>query len=128
MGTISTTVSGPVTLSNPLLDNPLVVTATGAVSSVTPGSDGIDGTNAASWIITNDGSIASATGRGISLAAGGTISNGLISGTAASISGSIAGIAIYGGTGAVTNDGRLSGQYGVTLGLGGTVTNNVGGS
>jgi hypothetical protein len=123
--TITSSIAGPVLLSNPAADNPLVITSTGAVNSTAAGVDGVDGTTAATWTVANDGTVASAGGHGISLAGAGIVSNGPTSGAAASISGSVAGIGVY-GAGTVTNSGSIAGNtYGVALGAGGSVTNNA---
>ena len=138
---ISSTTTGPVVLS--AADNPLVITGTGAVNSTGSGSDGIDGPAATAWSIANDGTVTSSSGLGISLQGGGTVSNGLSSGTAALISGSLDGIAIYGGPGGVINAGTIVGAtydgvllagsgttfvYGSLAGFGNSVTNAAGGS
>ena len=124
---IASKVTGPVVLRNPLLDNLVLITATGGVSSTGTGVDGIDGTAAAPWIIINSGTISSTTGHGISLAGAGNITNGLLTDADASISGSIAGIGIY-GAGVVGNWGHISGRYGVAFGAGGTVANYASGT
>src|SRR3954454_22739151 len=77
--TISTTISTGVTLAPG--DDPLTITATGYVS----GPNGIEGPSSQSWTITNQNTVLGTTGYGISLAAGGTITNAsgaLISGQA----------------------------------------------
>jgi hypothetical protein len=125
--TISSGISGPVTLANPPADNPLLITSTGAVNATGAGVDGIDGTTIATWNITNDGTVSAAGGRGISLAGAGIISNGPTSGAAATISGTTDGIQIS-GAGTVTNWGRISGITGVALLAGGSVANNARGS
>jgi hypothetical protein len=139
--TISTATTGPVVLS--AADNPLVITSTGAVNSTGTGSDGIDGPAGTAWSIGNDGTITSSGGLGILLNGGGTVSNGLSSGTAALISGSVDGIGIYGGPGEVINAGRIVGAttdgvllagsgttfvYGSVAGSGNSVTNAAGAS
>jgi hypothetical protein len=125
--TITSAIAGPVNLTNPPADNPLVITATGAVNSTGAGADGIDGTTGATWTITNDGTVSSAGSRGISLAGAGIVSNGPTSGAAASISGAITGIGIY-GAGTVTNSGRVAANTGIALQAGGSVSNTSTGS
>ena len=90
--TISSPTTGPVVLS--AADNPLVITSTGSVNSTGAGSDGIDGPAGTAWSIGNDGTITSSGGLGILLNGGGTVSNGLSSGTAALISGNVDGVEI----------------------------------
>src|SRR5581483_872487 len=145
--TISTNTTGPVILAP--TDNPLSITATGAVTSTGAGQDGIDGPAGTIWTITNSGAVSSADNYGISLAASGILTNtGRISGVGAvafhgggsvtnraggsiSASGGIgsgfgtgAGIYITGGLGTVTNQGVINGgAYGAALAAGGTVTN-----
>jgi hypothetical protein len=120
--TITSTVAGPVNLVSFPAANPLVITAAGAVVSL---DDGVDGTAAGAWTITNDGTVSSANGNGIFLAGDGTVSNGPSAGVAASISGSAAGIVIN-GVGTVTNSGLISSSYGLGVDLlsGGTVVNS----
>jgi hypothetical protein len=122
--TISSSISGPINLANPAQDSPLVITRKGAVISG-PGVDGIDGTAAAAWTITNSGTVSSEGGIGISLAGAGTVINGLVRLDNALISGSVAGIEIQ-GAGTVTNVGAVSSSYGfgVELLSGGSVTNS----
>lgn len=122
--TISSSISGPVNLANPAQDNPLVITRKGAVISSGAGVDGIDGTAAAVWTITNSGKILSAGGIGISLAGAGTVTNGPLRADNALISGSAGGVAIN-GAGTVSNTGLISSSYGfgVELRSGGAVTN-----
>jgi VCBS repeat protein len=97
--TISSSTTGPVVL-NPTTDNPLYITATGTVTS-TGTADGVDGGSGTSWTISNAGVISAAvTGNGVSLA----------------------------GSGIVTNTGSISGNEGLVLSAGGSVTNNTGGS
>ncbi len=122
--TISSSISGPVNLANPAQDNPLVITRKGAVISSGAGVDGIDGTAAAVWTITNSGKILSAGGIGISLAGAGTVTNGPLRADNALISGSAGGVAIN-GAGTVSNTGLISSSYGfgVELRSGGSVKN-----
>lgn len=122
--TISSSISGPVNLVNPAQDKPLVITRKGAVISSGTGVDGIDGTAAAVWTITNSGTVLSAGGFGISLAGAGTVTNGPLRADNALISGSAGGVAIN-GAGTVNNTGLISSSYGfgVELRSGGTVTN-----
>ena len=103
---------------------PLVITRKGAVISSGTGVDGIDGTAAAVWTITNSGKILSAGGIGISLAGAGTVTNGPLRADNALISGSAGGVAIN-GAGTVANTGLISSSYGfgVELRSGGAVTN-----
>jgi hypothetical protein len=123
---ITSSIGGPVNLANPLAD-PVLITSTGAVNATGAGVDGIDGTTIATWNITNDGTVSSAAGRGISLAGAGNVSNGPTSGTAATISGTTDAIQIS-GAGTVTNWGSISGITGVALLAGGSVANNASGS
>ena len=120
--TITSSISGPVNLVNAAQDNPLVITRKGAV--ISSGVDGIDGTAAAVWTITNSGTVLSADGFGIWLAGAGTVTNGPLLADSALISGSAGGIAIN-GAGTVKNTGLISSSYGfgVELLAGGLVKN-----
>jgi hypothetical protein len=148
LGTISTSIAGPFTLS--AATNPLTITSTGTVTATGSGVDGIDGSSAASWTITNNGVVSSSGGNGILLLGPGTINNaGSLSGTegvalrtggsltnslrgAISASGAIgggsgigSGIYITGALGTVSNYGAVVGAaYGVAMARGGTVTNS----
>ncbi len=99
--------------------NPVSVTSTGAI--VTAGSYAIYGSAGVNWAITNDGALAGAN-YGITLAGGGSITNGSAKDTTASISSSGQGVVIAGGIGLVTNYGAITGD--VRLGTGGTVANH----
>src|SRR5215469_2511458 len=120
---INTNTIGPITLR--VSDNPLTITATGKVTATGAGNAGIYGGSGTAWRITNAGTVTSSGGLGITLRRGGTVQNGLASGSTALISGSTAGIGIYGAAGNVTNYGSISGSYGVLLNAGGTVTNTA---
>ncbi|WP_296714739.1 hypothetical protein [Rhodoblastus sp.] len=97
--TISTLLSGTLTLAP--TDNPLTITFSGGVAATAPGADAIDGGTGVNWSITNSyGSISSATGYGVYLL----------------------------GPAAIVNYGAISGNGGVRLGAGGTVSNRYGGS
>ncbi len=79
-------------------DNPLSVTSTGQVTS-TGTADGIDGSAGTVWSITNAGTISAATGFGIYLSGAGVVnSGGMITGED--------GVIIHGG-GSVTNTGLI---------------------
>ena len=129
------TTTGPIVLG-PNSKQLTTITSTGAVIS---SGDGIDGPATNPWPIANDGTIAASGGLGISLAAGGNVSNG----PGALISGGIAGILINGARGAVANAGTIHGLDtgstvvnttlvvsgdGIALVTGGSVTNAVSGS
>ncbi|MDR3473758.1 MAG: Ig-like domain-containing protein [Devosia sp.] len=96
---INTSVAGPLVL-NAATDIPLTITNTGAVTSTGAATDGVDGSTAAIWVISNAGTVTSSQGTGISLA----------------------------GSGTITNAGLISGQYGVKLHDGGSLTNAFGGT
>jgi hypothetical protein len=80
--------------------------------------------------VVNDGTIAVAvaTGDGVRLVSGGSVTNeasGYITGDTLPNS---LGVAVYGGTGTVVNDGSIAGGgFGVRLGSGGSVTNEASG-
>jgi hypothetical protein len=125
--TISSSVTGPVTLAFPT-DNPLTITSTGTVTSTGAGNDGIDGSGGA-WTVGNSGTVSSGNADGFNLSGGATLTNnagGVITSTGTAGSGLFVGAALYirGGTGNVTNNGSISGVgYGVGLAGGGSVTN-----
>ncbi|MBV9589553.1 MAG: FG-GAP repeat protein [Hyphomicrobiales bacterium] len=124
--TISTSVTGPVTL-NPTTDNPLTITSTGTVTA-TGTVASVYGTGA-NWTVSNSGSVSAATADGFKLSGGATFTNnagGQItsSGTHGGGLSVGAGIYIQNGSAKVTNNGAISGGgYGVALGGGGSVTN-----
>jgi hypothetical protein len=100
-----------------LANNPIVF-GTGTDINVSSG-DGVYGSNAQSWSVTNEGLI-SGSSIGIDLTGGGSVTNeagGTISG--------YYGVDISGGVGTVTNVGAISGLTGVLL-LGGSVANQAG--
>ena len=96
-GTISTSVSGPITLT--AANNPLTVTSTGKITTTGSG-DGVSGASGTSWTVSNSGTISASTGSasGIRLRGPGTVTN----------------------SGLITTSGSA---YGVGLDRGGTVTN-----
>jgi glycosyltransferase involved in cell wall biosynthesis len=112
--TITSHTTIALTLNDPAIENPVSVTATGAIESA--GSYAIDGLTPTAWTINNDGTL-TATGSssdGIKLNQGGSITN------TGSIYGQLYGVDIEGSTGSVLNSGTISGVY---MGAGGTVTN-----
>ncbi len=140
---ISTAIAGSLTLSltDPLAsdgsDNPLTITSQGSVISTgsgdtpPPGIDGIFGPAGTAWVITNQGTVASATASGIALAGGGMLRNSgfiaggtnVLDGVAATADGFSAG-----GPARVFNQGTIDGagndSNGVSLNGGGEVTNS----
>ena len=142
--TISTSVTGPVTLSSS--SNPLTITSTGKVTSTGNNVDGVDGRSGTSWTINNAGTVTSAGGYGIALGGLGAITNtGSISGkdgiglraggsitnaAKSSINGAAgSGIFTSGVPATVKNDGSITGTtLGVELAAGGSVTNGAGAS
>jgi hypothetical protein len=123
------TYTNGIVLSNPATQNPLIVTATGYVANT---GNAIYGEANAAWTIENLGTISGNgnAGTGISLAAGGTVTNGQSGATGALISGYYNGIVVSGAPGTVVNYGSvLAGQAnGVYLAAGGSVTNHRGAS
>ena len=125
MATISTTISGGVTLGTPAYGSPLTITATGAVLQSAAGAAAIYGPNSGGpWAVVNQGSVSSSgsNGAGIVLAEGGLVSN------SGNVTGAASGIVIKGGLGSVDNFGSVVSQAqfdrsGVYLGNGGNVTN-----
>src|SRR5277367_4843346 len=116
--TIKTSIAGPLILSPS--DDPLTITTAGAIISTGTGIDGIDGATGTDWIITNRGTVSSAGGDGISLAANGVVTN------SGSISGGESGVVIS-GSGVVTNTkaGSISGEFSeVEISGFGVVTNH----
>jgi hypothetical protein len=133
------------------IDNPLVITSTGTVSSTGASQDGIDAAATNAWTITNAGLVRASAGNAIALAGVGTVANsGSLSGVdgiVLSVGGSVSngagasitatgsighgggfGSAIYikGTSGSVTNAGMILGPgYGVGMTFGGTVTNTA---
>jgi hypothetical protein len=118
--TISTATTGPLVLT--AADNPLVITSAGKLSATGVGNDGISGPAGTPWAIENNGTVSSANDTAISLQGGGSVSNGISSGTVATISGDVNGIAIYGGPGIVINDGQIAGVTSDGILLAGSVT------
>jgi hypothetical protein len=144
--TIGSAVNGPVTLTS--ADNPLTIAKTGSVKS-TGGAAGVTGASGVSWNLTNDGTILSSGGTGLSLDGPGDIANsGSISGSdgvalhqggrIVNLSGGtiadtgVSGAAIYvsGAAGTIVNMGAISdpNHNAVLMTAGGQVTNNPGGS
>jgi hypothetical protein len=115
--TIKTSIAGPLILSPS--DEPLTITATGAIASTAAGADEIDGAAGTEWIITNHGTVSSAGADGISLGGDGIVANsGLVSGALSGV-----GVGID-GSGVLTNSGTTTGGYGVDIGGSGVVTNS----
>jgi hypothetical protein len=121
-----TTISGVILTSVALTnasENPAYVAGTISVTS----APALTGSAGIAWTVTNNGLVSSGSGYGISLAAGGTVTNNLN----ATISGFSA---VYqtGAAGTVINDGVLSGigqfGYGIELHAGGGVTNQANGT
>jgi hypothetical protein len=119
--TISNSYSSEITLSN-TADNPVTVTGTIAAASQTA----LYGTTPGIWTITNQGLIASGSASGISLGAGGTVSNisgGVITGQY--------GLDFGLGAGTLLNAGSVTGAgpdgIGVRLDEGGLVSNSASG-
>jgi hypothetical protein len=118
------TYSNGIALTNPATQNPATITATGNVSN-----DGyaISGNASQPWTIENLGTVSGqgSAGIGISLAAGGTITNGQNGSTNGYIYGYGGGIAVSAALGSVVNYGSINGGTGpgIYLGAGGTVTN-----
>ncbi len=129
MGTINTTIIGEVTLSSSgSYSSPLTITASGAVDA--DASAAIYGPGTQAWTVVNAGIVtnSSATGNGIELDAGGSVTNNA-GGTIAAYYG----VVINGTAGAVTNAGYIQGAggslgVGVYLAAGGTITNQAGGT
>ncbi|HTN10596.1 MAG TPA: hypothetical protein VL154_06430 [Acetobacteraceae bacterium] len=119
---ISTAIAGPVSLSL-ASDNPLIITNLGTITSTGANSDGVDGTAARAWAITNRGMVSSDAGWGINLAGAGSLDN------SGAIYGFLGGF-LTGGRGTVTNGGTINGAGGdgVFLNGNGTVTNREGAS
>ena len=115
--TISTSYASQVSLTSGD-DNPVTITGAGTLSG------GLFGASGTAWTVTNYGVINPAAGYGVSLAAGGAVTN-----TGGTISGAQAAIRIAGASGTVVNSGQISssGNNGVTLAAGGSVTDLSGG-
>src|SRR5579863_5366394 len=106
------TITGPGTytttqvLSNPTLDNPATVTATGIidVNSTIANTVGLYGSAGTAWTITNLGTVESvgSLGIGIKLASGGAVTNGSSGATSALIDGKT-GLEMFGAVGTVNN-------------------------
>ena len=140
---ISTAIAGSLTLSltDPLAsddsDNPLTITgqesiiSTGSGDTQSPGVDGIFGPAGTAWVITNQGTVASASASGILLAGNGTLRNsGFVAGGTDVVNG-VAAMAdgfSAGGPARVFNRGTIDGaaynSNGVSLNGGGEVTNS----
>ena len=97
--TINTTING--TLSLAPSNNPIAITASGGVKATATGADAIDGDSSMAWMISNAGTISSASGFGLYL--NGPSSN-------------------------LSNSGSISGAGGMFLNNGGTVTNTASGT
>ena len=97
--TISTIINGTLTLlpSN----NPVTILGTGGVQATATGADAIDGDSSTAWMISNAGTISSASGLGLYL--NGPSSN-------------------------LSNSGSISGVGGIFLNNDGSVTNTAGGT
>ncbi len=90
--------------------DPVTITAAGTINTAAPNA--IYGSFGTVWSIANYGTVHGEY-RGIYLASGGTVTNGSGNVTSASISGALYGVLIRGAAGSVTNDGTISGRYGV---------------
>jgi hypothetical protein len=127
---ISSHITGPhggIVLSGATYNNPVTVDSGAAVygAGTTAGLAG-----SVYWTIANYGSIGSASGDGISLAAGGFVENeagGAIKGGDVGGLG-ISGVFINNAAGTVDNAGSISGHYGVFLYDGGLVSNAAAGA
>jgi hypothetical protein len=119
--TLSNTYAETVTLSS-AADDPATITSSGLLQA------GLYGTSYAAWPITNLGTVQNSAGSGITLMAGGTVTNAT---TAASITGTTNGVAFSDARGTVMNYGTIAatdaGSVGVGLLSGGIVTNRLGG-
>jgi hypothetical protein len=103
-------------------DNPVIVTATGTVA--TSGSYAIYGAAGTQWTIATEGRLSGAT-YGITLASGGTITNGSNARTASSIYGGARGVVARGDATTVANYGTVASKSSgaVSLLAGGALTN-----
>jgi hypothetical protein len=119
MSFYSGTISGGVVLSGSA-QNPLTISSYTYVTNTTSrySGDGIYGTNAAVWGVTNLGRInAPETGAaGVFLAAGGTVTNGAATTTSALIAGESLGVALFGAV-AVGNFGTIQGTGSNGIGI-----------
>ena len=97
--TINTTING--TLSLAPSNNPIAITASGGVAATATLADAIDGDSSTAWMISNAGTISSASGFGLYL--NGPSSN-------------------------LSNSGSISGAGGMFLNNGGSVTNTASGT
>ena len=96
--TISTIINGTLTLVPSY--NPVTILGTGGVKATATGADAIDGNSSTAWMISNAGTISSASGLGLYL--NGPSSN-------------------------LSNSGSISGVGGIFLNNDGSVTNSAGG-
>jgi hypothetical protein len=96
--TINTVLNG--TLGLQASDNPVTITSSGGVVASATGADAIDGASGVNWSIQNSGNIQSSSGFGVYLL----------------------------GLATIVNSSTISGNAGIRLGAGGTITNNAGGS
>ncbi len=120
--TIGFATTGPVVIDAP--DNPLNVSAAGAITASGDGIDGVD-SSLGSATVSNDGTISSSGGFGIRLSGSGMINNGPHIGAPALISG---GVRISGAGAYVRNWGSITGNNALLFANGGTVNNRAGGS
>ncbi|MCW3475507.1 hypothetical protein OL599_13060 [Rhodovastum sp. RN2-1] len=145
-GTISTSVTGPVTLT--AATNPLTITSTGKVTTTGSGN-GINGASGTSWTVNNSGTVSASTGSasgirlsgpgfvtnsgmittggtgyGVGLDGGGTVTN------TSTIIGGEDGVRITTGIGTLINSGSIASKIddGIGFFAGGSVMNAVGGS
>lgn len=127
-------IAGPLVLGSS--DNPLIVAGSGAVVSTGSGADGIDGSAGTAWLIVNQGSVSSSSGKGIALGGPGFLENsGQVAGRTAVdiggfgiiansgvVSGSLA--VEIGGFGAIVNTATIAGGYGIEIGGFGWIDNS----